>query len=405
MNQNRRQELEAKLAAEPFDPVRSEYALLLETSGDIEAALKQFTLLIKHDAGITAHFGEVRCLLALGKLSEARSSYARARQQDGFIEDAALAEQLGAVAGPALLSIAGGKTPRQVIPLTLQRGTRFTDVVGMEALKKSLRIRILEPFLNPGLFSRFAKKIGGGILLYGPPGCGKTLIARALAGECNAQFVAVGISDILNMWIGESERNIAEVFEKARASRPSVLFFDELDALAFSRAKSSNEHTRRLVDEFLQQLDGFSASNEQVLVLGATNMPWDVDSAMKRPGRFDRQVFIPPPEREARMAMFQLKLADVPTATLDLDTLSAKTEHFSGADIDGVVEQAKENVLADILEGEPERPLRQSDLLAALQDHQPSTLDWLRTVRNIVKFGGDKTYKEVDAYLKQHRLS
>src|SRR5690606_7142671 len=116
-------------------------------------------------------------------------------------------------------------------------------------------------------------------------GCGKTMIARAIASECKATFLPVGISDVLNMWIGQSERNLAELFEKARANRPAVIFFDELDALAYSRAKANSEHTRTTVNEFLNQLDGLSGDNGQVLVLAATNMPWDVDAAMKRPGR------------------------------------------------------------------------------------------------------------------------
>jgi len=137
---------------------------------------------------------------------------------------------------------------------------------------------------------------GGGILLYGPPGCGKTMLARAVANECNAAFVAVGISDVLNMWLGESERNLAAQFEKARAQQPCVLFFDELDALAYARSKAGSASARTVVNEFLTQLDGIGRENRGVLVLAATNMPWDVDPAMKRPGRFSRQIFVPPPD-------------------------------------------------------------------------------------------------------------
>ena len=133
-------------------------------------------------------------------------------------------------------------------------------------------------------------------MLYGPPGCGKTMMARAIASECNASFTAVGISDILNMWVGQSERNLAGLFDKARSEAPAVLFFDELDALAFARNKAHSDHTRTLVNEFLNQLDGMAGQNDKLLVLAATNMPWDVDEAMKRPGRFDRQVFVPPPD-------------------------------------------------------------------------------------------------------------
>jgi AAA+ superfamily predicted ATPase len=404
-----RQELEAHLAEEPFDTdARYAYASQLEADQDIELALKQYLLLVKQAGGARARIGEARSLLALGRAQEARAAYARARLESDFTDDPGLAEKLGAAANSVQLrSIdgGGGQAAAPVIAMSSLRPTRFVDVVGMDALKKTLRVRILEPFLQPALFARFSKKVGGGILLYGPPGCGKTLIARALAGECNATFIPVSISEILTMWIGESERNLAALFDKARSSKPSVLFFDELDALAYSRAKSSSEHTRRLVDEFLQQLDGFSAVNDQVLVLGATNMPWDVDSAMKRPGRFDRQVFVPPPDAEARQLMFEHKLATVPTEGIDHASLAARTEHFSGADIDGIIELAKEQVLSDILDGARERPLRPADLAIALQAVQPSTLDWLRTARNIVKFGGDAMYRDVETYLKAHRMA
>jgi SpoVK/Ycf46/Vps4 family AAA+-type ATPase len=116
----------------------------------------------------------------------------------------------------------------------------FDDIAGLDDLKRTMRLQIIEPFLRPGLFAKFKKRAGGGVLLYGPPGCGKTMMARAVASE----FIDVGISDVLNMYIGESERNLAALFDKARAKRPSVLFFDELDALAFARSKASSEHSR-----------------------------------------------------------------------------------------------------------------------------------------------------------------
>src|SRR5690606_37266052 len=328
----------------------------------------------------------------------------------GFIEDPELAEALGGARnGPVLKVVDGSEAETEgplaeVVPIQASGTVRFADIVGMEALKRTIRLRIVEPFLKPGLFQRFAKKSGGGLLLYGPPGCGKTLIARAIAGECRATFISVGISDVLNMWIGESERNLAALFEKARANRPAVLFFDELDSLAYSRSKASNEHTRSLVNEFLSQLDGLSGDNERILVLAATNMPWDVDGAMKRPGRFDKQIFVPPPDAEARAEMFRLKLQGLPLGHIDPVALARMTSHASGADIDGIIEEAKERVLADIVESGDERLLRQDDLVGAARDTQPSTLDWLRTAKNLVKYGGDGSYKDVEAYLKAERL-
>jgi SpoVK/Ycf46/Vps4 family AAA+-type ATPase len=243
------------------------------------------------------------------------------------------------------------------------------------------------------------------LLLYGPPGCGKTLMARAIATECDATFIPVGISDILSMWIGQSEGNLAALFDKARSYRPAVLFFDELDALAYSRSKAQSDHTRSTVNEFLNQLDGMGGDNEHVLILAATNMPWDVDPAMKRPGRFDRSIFVPPPDAASRAEMFRTKLVDVPIGELDYQSLAKVSEYASGADVDGIIDEAKDRVLADIMDGGEERVITQQDLLAAAGEIEPSTLDWLRTARNLVKYGGsDRSYKDVEAYLKKVRL-
>jgi len=231
------------------------------------------------------------------------------------------------------------------------------------------------------------------------------MLARAVATECNAEFISVGISDVLNMWIGESERQLAALFDKARHSRPCVLFFDEIDALAYARSKANSEHTRQVVNEFLAQLDGFGADNQGVLILAATNMPWDVDSAMKRPGRFSRSVFVPPPDIEARQKIIELKLTGVPHENIDSRAIASATPHFSGADVDGLVELAKDFVLEEYVSQGSERPIRQHDVERAARDMHASTLDWLRTARNLVKYAGaDASYGDVERYLKAHKL-
>jgi len=278
----------------------------------------------------------------------------------------------------------------------------FADIAGMDALKKTLRLRIIEPFQRPELFTRFRKSAGGGVLLYGPPGCGKTMIARAVAGECGVPFHSVGISQVLNMWVGESEKQIAALFNKAREKTPSILFFDELDALGYSRSKARSDHTRTLVNEFLSQLDGAGARNEQLLILSATNMPWDIDPAMKRPGRFSRQIFIAPPDATARAAIFRLKLHKVPCDPIDIQQLAERTKLFSGADIDGVVEYAKDAVLGEIIESGEERNITMRDLITACEQCRPTTLDWLDTVTTLLKYGGDDpAFKDVKEYLQE----
>lgn len=403
-----RDELQQQLLNDPFNTgARLQYAQLILENGDAAAALVQFDLAARGNTDAPPLCGMARALLALDRGNDALSTYAKARLQSGFQpvpELDALLEHARPRGGPALSVIGGTAT---VLPIKAQPVEQigFDDVGGMHDLKKSLRLQIIEPFLRPGLFAKFKKQAGGGILLYGPPGCGKTMIARAIAKECNAAFIAVGISDVLNMWMGESERNLAALFDKARAQKPCVMFFDELDALAFSRSKAQSEHSRTIVNEFLGQLDGVERENRDVLFLGATNMPWDVDGAMKRPGRFSRQVFVPPPDVEARRHIIELKLRDVPTQGIDIAALAQATPHYSGADLDGLIDLAKESTIHDILAGNPERPIGAADMDYALSQSSPSTLDWLKTARNLVRYaGGDDSYRDVEKYLKQARL-
>ena len=406
-----KEDLERALLADPFNgEVRAEYAALLLSQGDAQGALAQYDIVLKQlPAHAPAHVGRARALLALGRDGDALQCYASAASLPGFVPDELLdARQSKARrAEPGRFSVVQGGRPDNVVDFvnTSRERIRFADIAGLEDLKRTVRLQIIEPFLRPGLFAKFKKRAGGGVMLYGPPGCGKTMLARAVATECRAEFMSVGISDVLNMYIGESERNLAAIFEKARHSRPCVLFFDEIDALAFARSKAQSEHTRQVVNEFLSQLDGFGADNQEVLILAATNMPWDVDSAMKRPGRFSRQVFVPPPDEAARAHIVELKLQGVPHEGVDAPAIARATPHFSGADIEGVVEMAKDFALEDHVTNNIERSITQQDLLRAAKEARASTLDWLRTARNLVKYAGaDDSYSEVERYLKTHKL-
>lgn len=407
---NERAALEAALLSAPFDAsLRLRYAYCLLDAEAFEAARQQFELCAQADASARPLLGQVRARLGQGDTLGARAIYTQARDREGFepvAELEAMTPERPARPRLGLVDASGEIREVSVEPAQVEQETpaRFADVAGLDELKKSLRLQIIEPFRNPGLFARFRKSAGGGVMLYGPPGCGKTLIARALAGEAGGSFISVGVSEVVSMWFGESEEQLADVFARARAQRPCVLFFDELDALAFSRAKASSEHSRRIVNEFLTQLDGVLSQNRDVLVLAASNMPWDVDSAMKRSGRFARQVFVPPPDQAARVHMFRLKLDGVPTDGVDADALARATPFYSGADIEGLIDLAKERVIAHAIETGVERPLLQQDLLQATQEYAASTLEWLRTARNLVRYGGDGGYRELEQYLKLHKL-
>lgn len=406
--------LEQKLLQDPFDAaLRGRYAALLFDVNRHEDSRAQWRLLIKQDgARAEPHIEAARCSARLTDRQDVAAALQAARACGDFDPADPRIAELEGEGEPArrrLHAVAGGREAPQeqaeVVSITRADTVRFADVVGMADLKKLIRLRIIEPFARPSLFAKFKKRSGGGVLLYGPPGCGKTLIARAIATECEASFTPIGISDILNMWIGESERNLAAIFDKARGEAPAVLFFDELDALAYSRSKSHSDHMRTLVNEFLNQLDGMSGRNDRVLVLAATNMPWDVDEAMKRPGRFDRQIFVPPPDTAARAEMLRVRLSDVPTDPFDATALALACEGFSGADMDGLIDLAKDAVLAEILEGSAERNLRMGDLTGALEQLDSSTEEWLKTARNLVKFGGaGSAYKDVEKYLRARKL-
>jgi transitional endoplasmic reticulum ATPase len=413
MSQDAFAEMERRLLLDPFNAgLRAEYARSLLESGDADSALRQFEIVLgQPEAPAEAAVGAARCLLALDRRKDAVDRYTQAKRLPGFAPDAdleRLSSETRRVEPPRLAVIAGAAADEKVVPFDRSRrdSIRFDDVAGMSELKRTIRMQIIEPFLRPGLFAKFKKRAGGGVLLYGPPGCGKTMMARAVAGECRAEFISVGISDVLSMWIGEAEGKLAALFAKARAAMPSVLFFDELDALAYSRSKANSEHTRQVVNEFLAQLDGFGSDNQGVLILAATNMPWDVDTAMKRPGRFARQVFVPPPDEAARAEIFRLKLDGVPAEAVDYAAAAKATPNFSGADIEGAVELAKEYVLEEHIAKNVERPITNADLARAVRDMRPSTLDWLRTARNLVKYAGaDDAYRDVEDYLKRNRLS
>jgi SpoVK/Ycf46/Vps4 family AAA+-type ATPase len=281
------------------------------------------------------------------------------------------------------------------------RTTTFGDVGGLDEVKKAIHRTIVLPFQRPDLYERYGRRAGGGVLLYGPPGCGKTMLARATAAECGLPFSNVRIEEILDPFIGQSERNLHDVFVQARRAAPCVLFLDELDAIAFARRKHTGSAGRPLVDQLLQELDSIGSDNDGILVLGATNAPWDVDEALKRPGRFDRMLFVPPPDEPARTRIFELLLEGRPTEGIDPGALARRTPLFSGADLRAVVDHALDEVIEEALASGGEPPLTTRHLEHALSRIRPSTVEWLATARNYVEFANEGgRYDEVQSYLR-----
>jgi SpoVK/Ycf46/Vps4 family AAA+-type ATPase len=276
----------------------------------------------------------------------------------------------------------------------------FAGVGGLDDVKKTVHRMIILPQMRPGIYERYGRQACGGILFYGPPGCGKTLMARATAGECHLPFYNIRIEDIVDPYFGISERNLHASFAEARAHSPCVLFLDEIDAIAYARRKQHASVGRGLVDQMLQEMDAIGSANQSVLIMAATNAPWDVDDALLRPGRFDRRIFVPPPDATARHAILKLLLARVPTGALDLAEVARGTAMFSGADLRALVERAVDLVIEEALESQAEPPVEMRHLQSAQAGLRPTTLDWLGRARNYVEFANqDERYEDIARYL------
>ena len=363
---------------------------------------------------------EAYCVYALLLLNSnqpdrAARAYRQAVEDDPSLADADLARKLGVdpksgkspeAAGfddedRRLRLPAGDEDDRDFAPELDRPKITFTDVGGMDALKEEIRMKILHPLAQPELYKMYGKAIGGGILMYGPPGCGKTYLARATAGEAKAAFLAVGVEDVLDMWLGNSERQLHQLFETARQNTPCVLFFDEVDALGAKRSDMRTSASRMLVNQFLAELDGVKYSNEGVLILAATNAPWHVDSAFRRPGRFDRVLFVPPPDAVARESILRLHLQGRPLGEIDYRGVAGKTDQFSGADLKAVVDLAVEAKLSEAMKTGRPVPVVSRDLLAAVKQHRPTTKEWFGTARNYAVYSNqDGTYDDILAWLK-----
>jgi transitional endoplasmic reticulum ATPase len=369
------------------------------------------TMLAKGGASAAARVLLARLRVRSGDVAGAVSAYREAIEADPSVEDPALSEQLGVgrhADGPISEGrVRSGDEPDdeavsddQANRLVERPKITFADVGGMDSVKQEIDLKIIQPLLHPELYRAYGKSIGGGILLYGPPGCGKTHLARATAGQVSAGFMAVGIHDVLDMWMGNSERNLHAIFQRARSHTPFVLFFDEVDALGGTRSSMSNGGMRILVNQFLDELDGARESNEGVLVVAATNAPWQVDSAFRRPGRFDRLVFVPPPDEVARTQILRVLLAGKPTAELDFAKVAKKCDGYSGADLKGLIDVAIEGKLREALKSGKPQPLVTSDLLDALKRVKPSTKEWFATARNYVLYSNESgMYDDVARYM------
>jgi SpoVK/Ycf46/Vps4 family AAA+-type ATPase len=284
-------------------------------------------------------------------------------------------------------------------------GITLADVAGMEEVKRRLNLAFLAPMRNPDMMKLYGKSLTGGLMLYGPPGCGKTFIARAIAGELGAKFVSVGLSDVLDMWLGNSERNLHEIFETARRESPSVLFFDEIDALGRKRSLVRHSAQNNVVNVMLSEMDGVNRTNKGLFILAATNHPWDVDSALRRPGRFDRTILVLPPDKPARLAMLEYYLKDRPVSGIDVKSLADRTEDYSGADIAHLCSSAAELALEESLETGNAFPISSAHIKKAMTEVRPSTRTWFEMARNYAMFANEGgVYDDLLRYMRSRKL-
>jgi SpoVK/Ycf46/Vps4 family AAA+-type ATPase len=280
----------------------------------------------------------------------------------------------------------------------------LADVGGMTTVKERLNSAFLAPLRNPELQKLYGKSLRGGLLMYGPPGCGKTFIARAIAGELGAKFLSVSLADVLDPYIGQSERNVHELFQLARRQAPCVLFLDEVDTLGQRRSSTQGSGLRGVVNQLLTELDGVDSANDGIFLLAATNQPWEVDPAMRRPGRLDRTILVLPPDSDAREAIFRYHLAHRPVENIDLGALASSTEGLSGADIAYVCEVASEIALTDSVRTGVARMIGMPDLVSACGQVRSSVSAWLESARTVVTYGDDDgTFAELRSYLKKSK--
>ncbi|MGN6608632.1 MAG: AAA family ATPase [Jatrophihabitans sp.] len=313
--------------------------------------------------------------------------------------------EVGDLAPPMFVDGDDGAVPVDTVDAERPR-VRLADVGGMEQVKARLEAAFLAPIRHPELRAAFAKSLKGGLLLYGPPGCGKTFLARAIAGELGVHFVALHFDEVLDMYVGQSERNLHEIFQTARRHAPCVLFLDEVDAIGQKRTQLRNNAMRSTVNQLLAELDDAEGRNEGVFVLAATNMPWDVDPALRRPGRLDRTLLVLPPDETARDHILRHNLAGRPVANIDTKKLAKMTDGYSGADLAHICETAAEKALLDSARTGQIRFITMDDLRAATGEVKPSIRPWMQIARNVAMFaneGGE--YDELLAYMRHQRLA
>jgi len=310
---------------------------------EYEKAVEDFTKVIK----LKADFAEAYHLRGLafeyaGNISSAIGDYTKALELNPELTEAKTHLESAKAKKDQEGKSGGGEGGTADIKMLVKPNTTFIDVAGMTKMKEEIREAVVYPMRNPDLARKYGKLAGGGILMYGPPGCGKTFIVKAAAGECQAGFINAKLSDLLDMYVGNTEKNIHKVFELARKNSPCLLFFDEVEAIGGRRdQQEGQQYMKMAVNQMLYEMDGVEANNQNVLIIAATNAPWDVDPALRRSGRFSKTIYIPEPDYTSRLAMLKMYAKKRPMAMLiPFNMLALATIAYASADHKSIVEDA-----------------------------------------------------------------
>lgn len=312
----------------------------------------------------------------------------RAKARDYMTRAEQIKAELGNLKKAETISGGGSASEHKFKPTAAASiSVTFEDIVGLDAAKQALTEAVILPRQLPVLFEDV--KPWKGVLLYGPPGTGKTHLARALANEAQCSFFCISSADLTSKFVGESEQRVRALFESARQQKPSVIFIDEIDSLCSERKDSEADHSSRIKTEFLVQTEGVAVDNDQVLLMGATNLPWALDIGMRR--RFEKRIYIPLPDCNARALIFKKQAPFL--SALQLQKLAERTEHYSCADINIAIRDAKMQKVRKVQDATHFKPIGTKWMPCSPGDENAVEMDW-KTLTNDQLVPPEMTFRD-----------
>lgn len=379
---------------------------------DYEKAVEDFTEVI----GLNPSFSEAYHIRGLAydylnQLDKAVQDYDKAIELNPNFTEAINHREIakgkqGGGGGGGVTSTGGEAGQNQginAVKLLSKPKMKFTEVAGMLKMKEEINEAIVYPLLKPDLARTYGKLAGGGIMLYGPPGCGKTFIMKAAAGECNSNFINAKISDIVDMYVGNTEKNLHNIFETGRKNSPCIIFFDEVEALG-GRREDMNQATaymKMAVNQLLFEMDGIESNNANVLVVGATNAPWDVDPALRRSGRFGKAIIIPEPDFTSRREIIKMHVKKVPAASgIVFNRLALATVGYASADLKAIVEEAAAIPWREAFKTGKQRAVNTGDFINAIKKKKSSLPPWYEQAKKQIGQQEEKTVVDGKEHVK-----